>query len=702
MQPDPAAVAEPATVPELIAAARGARRDGDLPRAERLLRAATARAPRNPHARAELAGVLRLAGALADAASEAAAALALDPRHGPALLEAGRIAQARGEPAAALPHFRKAAEAMPGRVAPLLDLAAAARAAGDLDAWRDAAREATRHAPETLRAWLLLGHAERQRGDATAARDAFRQAAALAPEDAAPLLALASLAIAGRDAAGAAAAIAAASALAPQGAAMTPAPHGAAITPAPHGAALALARGQLAMLLARPQDALGCFEDAAARDPSLLPARLGLVQAATAAGRLDIADAAIEELAARPDARDLTLARAGLLRRRGRAAEALALLRAVPSPGPPALAERLRLELALGGPAAAQSLLEARPAASGAMLDRIRGSIAEADLRLEEAAEAYGAALRHDPADTAALDARARVAVLLLDEAAAANALHRQAEAETGLRRAHGRPHAPSQTLTGQIALEFRLDREATRRLGELLLLPPAARIAPLGALLAEAPDSTAAALWLLVSLRQARLFDAPPPGACPIPPRLLWVGTPAEDRLGAAWAALPGIAATFLPAGRDARAFLAERFGPVAEAAWRRAGDDTVRSDLLRICWLASEGGWSPAPDTLPVAPPWTLPGGGAGMVAAQGAWGAPTMTLLGAAPGHPVMRHAAATLIEALARGDAEHRWLRSGPGFLARVLATTLARHGADAAAMLLPEHVMAGVVAGGCAA
>jgi tetratricopeptide (TPR) repeat protein len=690
MPPDPGAVARTATapapgsVPELIAAARSARRDGDLPRAERLLRAATARAPRNAHARAELAGVLRLLGTLDGASSEAAAALALDPRHGPALLEAGRIAQARGELPTALARFRDAAAAMPGRAAPMLDLATAARAVGDVDAWRDAAREATRHAPDTPRAWLLLGHAERQRGDAAAARDAFRQAAALAPEDAAPQLALASLAIAGRDAADAAAALAAAA------------------TIAPDSAALAVARGQLAMLLARPQEALGWFEDAAARDAAPLPTRLGLVQAATAAGRLDIAEAAIEELAARPDAPDLTLARAGLLRRRGRLSDALALLRANPSAALPVLAERLRLELALGGPAAAQPLLDALPPTAGATPARLRGSVAEADLRFEDAAEAYGTALRHDPADTAALDARARVAVLLLDEAAAANALHRQAEAETSLRRAHGRPHAPSQTLTGQVALEFRLDREATRRLRDLLPLPPAARIAPLGALLAEAPESTAAALWFLVSLRQAGLFDALPPGDCPIPPRLLWVGTPAEDRLGAAWATLPGMAATFLPAGRDARAFVAERFGPLADAAWRRADDETVRADLVRICWLASEGGWSPAPDTLPVAPPWTVPSGGAGLVAAQGPWGAPAMALLGAAPGHPVMRRAAETLIEALARGDAEHRWLRSGPGFLARALATALARDGADASATLLPEHVMAGVVAGGYAA
>ena len=672
------------SAPALLAAAREARAAGQHEHAAALARQAIGLAPRNPGAHAELAAALRLAGDAEGAGAAAADALALDPANPLALTEAARVALARGDLDDAYARFEQAAAAQPDRPQALLDLAAAARDAGDHPRARDAAARATQRAPGAFGAWMALGAAERALGDADAARDAFRQAAALRPAAAPPLLALVGLAIEARD----------------------PAAARAALDGAPpevrQTAAHALAEGRLAQLLGRFDTAAAHFAEAASREPANANARLALVQAAVAAGRPDLAEAALAELAALPDAPDALLPRAALLRRRGRPREALALLRAARQGGDTRFAvglEAARLALSLDGPDVA--LDEPAPAtrAEEAALARLRGAAAEAAFDIDAAADHYGRAVALAPEDTAALDARARVAVLMLDEAAAAAALRRQADAEAALRRARGRAHAPSQTLTGQVALEFRLDRAGRRGIAGVLVLPPAERIEPLRALVSATPGSTAAALWLLISLRQSGRLDAAPPGDSPIPPRLLWTGGSGSEALRDAWAAAePSLALTTFATAREASAFLAERHGEAGAAAWRRADVDEVRAELLRICWLADGGGWAPAGDTLPVAPLASLGAGGAGFVAGQGPWGAPARALLGAGPGNPVIRRAAAALVAALARGDRETPWLRCGPGFLARVIAHTIAEDGLDAAALFLPaEHRLNSVVA-----
>lgn len=332
----------------------------------------------------------------------------------------------------------------------------------------------------------MLANAERALGQAEAAREAFRRAAALPPEAPAPFLALVGLALEARD----------------------PEQVRRLIDTAPTAlretAACPLAEGRLAQSLGRFEQAARHFAEALAREPGNAQARIGLAQVAIAAGRPELAETALAELATVPEAPHALLMRAALLRRRGRAAEALALLRHAQQQGDRRFAvalEAARLALFLDGPTAVGDLPAAATPAQAAALARLLGASAEAALDLEAAAEHYGRAVGLAPEDSAALDGRARTAVLLLDEAAAASALRRQAEAEAAWRRARKLPHAPSQTLTGQIALEFRLDRTATRALARLLPLPPEARIAPLLELLAEAPGSTAAALWLLISL---------------------------------------------------------------------------------------------------------------------------------------------------------------------------------------------------------
>lgn len=676
----------PHSAPTLLAAAREARATGRHDEAVALARQAVRLAPRNPGAHAELAAALRLAGDAAGAEAAAAEALALDPSNPLALSEAARLALAREDRETAWARFEEAAAAQPDRAQPLLDLAAAARGAGDHPRARDAAHRAAARAAESFPAWMALASAERALGQTEAARAAFGRAAALRPDAPAPLLGLVGLAIEGRDPQAARAVLDAA----PPALRQT--------------AGFALAEGRLAQLLGRFDQAADWFAKAVARDPGNAQATLAQAQAAVASGRPDAAEAA---LAALPDGPDALLPRAALLRRRGRPQDALALLRAARRGGDDRFAvamEAARHALALEGPDAA--LAEAPPAATPAeeaALARLHGAAAEAAWDIEAAAEHYGRAVALAPKDSAALDARARTAVLLLDKATAAATLRRQAEAEAALRRARGLGHAPSQTLTGQVALEFRLDRAGTRGLAPLLALPPEERLDPLARLVSATPGSTAAALWLLVSLRLAGRLDSPPPGESPIPPRLLWTGPRGSEALRDAWAAAePGLAVTEFATPRGAAAFVAARHGEAGAAAWRRADEDEVRADLLRLCWLAEGGGWAPAGDALPVAPLASLGAGGAGFVAGQGPWGAPVRTLIGAAPGNTVIARAAADLVAALARGDREAPWLRSGPGFLARALAGAIAAEGPERAGVfLLPEHRLHRVVAGTCA-
>lgn len=182
-----------------------------------------------------------------------------------------------------------------------------------------------------------------------------------------------------------------------------------------------------------------------------------------------------------------------------------------------------------------------------------------------------------------------------------------------------------------------------------------------------------------------------------------MWSGGQGSEKLREAWAAAePSLAVSAFASPRETVAFLAAHHGEAGATAWRRAGHEEVRADLLRLCWLAGGGGWAPADDTLPASPLASLEAGGAGFVAGQGLWGAPGRAFLGAAPGNPVVRRAAADLVDALARGDREQPWLLSGPGFLARAIATTIAAKGVDAAQVFLPpEHRLNRVVLGHCA-
>ncbi len=216
----------------------------------------------------------------------------------------------------------------------------------------------------------------------------------------------------------------------------------------------------------------------------------------------------------------------------------------------------------------------AAPAEAGAAA-RAEGQSAEARYDFASAEAAYGRALAVAGDDAVALDGMARLAALHMRHDEALAWLKRQAAAEAAQRAREGRSRNPSQTTAGQIAIEFRLDREGSAAVREVLSRPPADRIAPLRTAARALPESTAVALWLLISLRQAGLLDAAPPAVAPgIPRRLLWLRV-RDARANADWLARwralnMGLEVTELDR-QSALAFLEARYGATGRRAWLR-----------------------------------------------------------------------------------------------------------------------------------
>ncbi|MBW6398725.1 tetratricopeptide repeat protein [Roseomonas sp. HJA6] len=665
----------------LLAAARSARRQRRFEEAVALFDRTLALAPQHLAARIERTGALVQAGRVQEAAAAAGTLLAENADHPAIRMEAAVVARALGRHEEALDHYEVAARhaAEPGPA--LINVANLARQAGRLQRALEAAHAATECLPGSTAAWMALALAARAAEETSTEQAALQRAAEADPTDPGPLLALARAAIAAGDPAGAAAWLDEAQARAPD------------------SPAAALQRGHVALTLGDMDGALESFRRAVALDPDLLAAHAGLIHCLLRREEIDAAGAALVQAEARlgmPPA--LAVQRAAWLQRRGRATEARPLLRrAATTPGEGRFARWeawWRLEARIGDAVERGACLaEAHPTvpAEVAAAARAAGLSAEIDFDFAAAATAYDRALAAMPTDGTAMDGQARLAALRLDGAAARDWLRRQAQAEVELRRKQRRGTNPSQTQTGQIAAEFRLDRDGCSGLRPLLGLPPAIRLPPLLALVRDLPESTAAALWLLISLRQAGALDVLPSTApMTIPRRLLWLlpqDAPDASAAVARWTAVnPGIEIVPMNAGA-ALSFLESRHGSAARMAWRRARDRAVRVDLLQLVWLAECGGWTVPPGAWADAPFESLGIGDATFCAAQELWGAPGFTLLGAAPGHPIVMKAAASVIEAMARGDEDIRWLRSGPGLLARITASSLAADPTVAAGMRL---------------
>jgi len=211
-------------------------------------------------------------------------------------------------------------------------------------------------------------------------------------------------------------------------------------------------------------------------------------------------------------------------------------------------------------------------------------------------------------------------------------------------------------------------------------------------------PDSLAAAAALFVTLRRTDLLrrdyvaaetalldddyvHAQLVGRSVIPHHVVqaWLGSPlpAEvEALTSTWRRRAGWRYTRLD-DRSAMDFLREQVGEAAIRAYRRARHPAARADLIRLAWLAANGGvWADVDDAChaPIEPLVDGPT----LVLWQEDRGNLANDFMAAAPGHPAILAARDEAIRSLLNTYTESTWLATGPGLVTRHVAAWLARH------------------------
>jgi mannosyltransferase OCH1-like enzyme len=477
--------------------------------------------------------------------------------------------------------------------------------------------------------------------------------------------------------------------------------------------------GEAARLAQDYEAALARFAESRGINPASPWAWLGAARTLSNQGRQAEAaamlDAAEERCGPLPE---IEAGRIDLLRQRGDWPAALERARAASAaaPGHAGLwVHRFRMERMLATPAELEACLADAPAATvqdRARLHHFRGQAAEERWDLAGAIAAYERAMALRPDDAWTLGDLVRARILALDLDAAQTGLERQVRLTASVAMLEGRSTNPSQTHSGQILDEFRLDGAALAELTAIGALAPEARVEPLRRLVTRFPDYTPAAMMLLIALRQAGMLAAPQEqaGTSAIPRRIAQYWDSPEP---------PAELAALMQGWREAhpdhevrrlddaaaRAFLRETCPPDVLAAYRRAREPAQKADIFRLAWLFAEGGWWLDADDRCLAPLGSVAAPGAGLVLYQEDYGTVGNNVIGAVPQHPVIGLALDLAVSAINRGDADILWFSTGPGLLTRALARVLAGPQLTLAAWLrrvqvLPRAAMHRAVAMHC--
>ncbi len=369
--------------------------------------------------------------------------------------------------------------------------------------------------------------------------------------------------------------------------------------------------------------------------------------------------------------------------------------------------------LQVGWPDRAQALLETPPQGSPAIAARglfLRGQLAEAQWAPDLALRCYREAVGIDPTAAPIHQDIARVAMVTLDIAAARAAMGSYIRMTAGERRIRGEQCKVSQTHIGQILEEYVLDPEMVSALARLAGLPAPQRVAALRALARERPDSTPCASTLMLALRQAGALAGTPAGTEAAIPRTIfqfWAqGTPDDDvqALMASWRAHHPDHRYVLFDDARAQHWLGRFTGAAALLAFRRARSPAQKGDLLRLALLTVHGGFYADADDMCLGPLDRVVAPGCGFLAYQEDYLTLGNNLLGAAPGHPVLRRALGQAVAAINEGHNETLWLSTGPGLLTRSFAQVFAEGDRPVSWMdgitILDRHVLADICAMHC--
>jgi tetratricopeptide (TPR) repeat protein len=598
-----------------------------------------------------------------------------DPR-APAAL--AHIARLRDDRPAVLEHMRATVAADPRNIDARRSLAAELRAQGDLASARAELRAILDAQPDDAPSWLQLGLIQRTDHDRAKATEAFAMAHAKQPRAVEPLIELAREKWASGEPAVSTRMLGEALGLEPT-----------------HSGALALS-AEHALLAGRPEEALAHARRAIESQPRQVGLRLLAARAAAAVPDRTEADRFVA------DARSAFGATPEILATQIhvlRSFHDLAGMRAVIAEAGDAVAkpalwiEAVSAAIAIGDFAAAEHGLATPPNNSRRDQARgffLRGQMAAARRDYGAAIQNYRKALDLDGSDGSWEGELARACLLTLDIDAANVHLRKTVELGRAAMVARRESLNPSQHHLGQLLDEFALDGDVLSALRRAAQLPAREATEAIKSTLRANPDSTAAALMLLLGMRRAGEFRYAPKrfgrlilGRIPKRVAQFWDTDfipPDVHELMESWHDPRHSFEHVVFSDTSATAYLATNAAPDVARAYRRAKHPAQRADLFRLAYLAQEGGFYADADDRRVASFDALAPKGATFVGYQEDYGTLANNFLAAVPDHPVIQRALKMAVAAVNRGDADSMWLSTGPGLLTRAFAQVVAESGA----------------------
>lgn len=351
----------------------------------------------------------------------------------------------------------------------------------------------------------------------------------------------------------------------------------------------------------------------------------------------------------------------------------------------PLWVQSVQLALNLRDDAAVEALLREPPATSTTEMAQAhvyRGQYAEARWRFDEAIAHYRAALALNPYHTFIHSEMARACLLELELDAAAEHLRTSAKLKVSRNLLRGWSLNISQNSLGQIFDEFALDRAVIAELREARARPLDERIPALQRIVRANPDNTAAALSLIIAMRQAGAFAdvatvTDPSRVKPIPRRIIqfWdaVEPPADIlQLTRSWSAAHPDFEHVMFNDATAKAFLAAHYNAQVVRAFVRARHPAQRADIFRLAYLTINGGFYIDADDRCNRRIDSFVAADTALALYQENYGTIGNNFIGAMPGHPLLAHALRLGTEAINRGDNDILWLCTGPGLVTRAFA------------------------------
>jgi tetratricopeptide (TPR) repeat protein len=585
----------------------------------------------------------------------------------------GMVARTVGSHLQAVECFERAANTADDPTNALCDLASEQRSLGDFVAAKSAIARIFDRNAQSFHGHMADGYLARAMNDRAGARVAFRRAAAIMPKEAQPLVEIATEEKELGNPSGAEAAVEAALQLDPR-----------------HEAAL-LEKG------ARLTES-GDIDSALALYAKLRDDRLGSVWSYLAAAQLLVergdGEAALALLA---EARkycakssQIDLREAAILRGQGFLDAAFELLSSTHSRYPHELwpwFSRASLAIDLGYFDIAETMLTAPPPVAGqdkARIVAIRAQLDKARWDLDAAMESFGEAISLEARPSQATYERAKLRLITFDLAGARADLLDHAKLRSVARR--GQSTNASQTHIGQLYEEFALECKLSLELATLRGRPPAEQVPLLMDLVRHFPESTAAAIGLMIALRRAGRFDRRPKSlraAARIPEIITqyWndPDPPPEVRgLMHSWALSDPAFKIEVFDDAQAYAYLGKHCDAAVARAFTQAKEPAQRADVFRLARLFIEGGYFIDADDRARAGLAACAPRDADLFVHQEDLGSIGSNVMGSVPGHPVIGAALQDSVDAITRGDMDIIWLSTGPGMLTRALARWVAAH------------------------